>query len=111
MTTTTTDRTVADAIERVLEAERAAAAAVELTAGAAKAAIDVARDQRRQILEVARRRVARLHEGAQPRLARRLAAIEATAASDTVDAAGLRAVADAALAAVAARLTGADAPG
>jgi hypothetical protein len=110
MTTSTTDRTVADAIERVLEAERAAEAAVAQAEAAAKAAIDAAREHRRQILDQARRRVARLHESAQPRLARRLAAIEATVPGGALDASALRAVADAALAAVAARLTSADEP-
>ena len=87
MTTTTPDRTVADAIDRVLEAEHAA------------------REKRRAILETARQRVMRLHERAQRRLAGRLAQLEANASIETLDAAALGAVAADALAAVAERLT------
>lgn len=105
MTAPAPDRTVADAIDRVLEAEHAAAAAIVAAECDARASIDAAREKRRDILETARQRVMRLHEQAQARLAGRLAQLDANAPTATTDAAALGAVAKAALAAVAARLT------
>ncbi|MGB7738287.1 MAG: hypothetical protein WBM03_04180 [Steroidobacteraceae bacterium] len=105
MTTTTPDRTVADAIDRVLEAEHAAALVIVAAETAARSGIDAARDKRRDILETARQRVIRLHERAQARLAGRLAQLDANASLDTFDAGALGAVAADALAAVAERLT------
>lgn len=105
MTTTTPDRTVADAIDRVLEAEHATAAAIAAAEAAARSSIDAAREQRRAILETARQRVMRLHERAQTRLGGRLAQLDASASIETLDAAALAAVAPDAIAAVAERLT------
>jgi vacuolar-type H+-ATPase subunit H len=105
MTTLTPDRNVADAIDRVLEAEQAAALAIIAAENAARSAIDAARDQRREILEAARQRVMRLHERAQERLAGRLAQLDANAATETLDAAALQAVTTDAVAAIAERLT------
>ena len=105
MTTTTPDRTVADAIDRVLEAEHAAAQTIVAAETAARSNIDAAREKRREILETARQRVMRLHERAQARLAGRLAQLDANASIETLDAAALGAVAADALATVAERLT------
>ncbi len=104
-TTTAPDRTVADAIDRVLEAEHATALAIVAAETAARSSIDAAREKRRAILETARQRVMRLHERAQARLAGRLAQLDANASIETLDAAALQAVAADALAAVAERLT------
>jgi vacuolar-type H+-ATPase subunit H len=104
-TTPAPDRTVADAIDRVLEAEHAAALTIVAVEAEARAGIDAARETRRGILDQARQRVMRLHERAQQRLAGRLAQLDAVAAIETLDAAALQAVAADALAAVAARLT------
>jgi vacuolar-type H+-ATPase subunit H len=105
MTTTEPDRTVADAIDRVLEAEHAAALTIVAAETAARSSIDAAREKRREILETARRRVMQLHERAQARLAVRLAQLDADASIETLDAAALGAVAADVLAAVAERLT------
>jgi predicted RNase H-like HicB family nuclease len=105
MADTTPDRTVADAIERVLAAEQTAAAALAAADEAARLAIEAARDRRRQLLEQARQRVLRLHAAAEQRLAARLQQLEADAVTDMPDAAQLRAVASAAIAALAERLT------
>jgi vacuolar-type H+-ATPase subunit H len=104
-TTPATDRTVADAIDRVLEAEHAATLAVAVAEAAARTDIDAAREMRRAILETARQRVMRLHERAQRRLAARLTQLDTDASTETLDAAALQAVATDALAAVAERLT------
>jgi vacuolar-type H+-ATPase subunit H len=104
-TTPAPDRTVADAIDRVLEAEHAATLTIVAAEADARSSIDAAREKRRAILETARQRVMQLHERAQARLAGRLAQLEATASSETLDAAALQAVASNALAAVAKRLT------
>ncbi len=80
MTTTTPDRTVADAIDRVLEAEHAAALTIVAAEAAARSSIDAAREKRREILETARQRVMRLHERAQARLAGRLGRVNTTRA-------------------------------
>lgn len=99
------DRTVADAINRVLEAEQAAAAAIVDAEAAARVTIEAAREARRRILERARQRVMRMHERAEARLAARLAQLEATVASDERLAALSPDAADAVLATVATRLT------
>jgi len=105
MSAPTTDRTVADAIDRVLEAEQAATRAIHAAEAAAQLTIDAARETRRRILETARQRVMRLHESAQARVAGQLERLETAASAETLDASGLRAVAAAVLGAVAERLT------
>lgn len=105
MTTTTTDTRVADAINRVLEAEHATAAAIAAAQAAAQAAIEAARETRRAILETARERVVRLHERAQVRLDDRLRRLDAEAAAVSADDSALTAVTDAAIGRVASRLT------
>lgn len=99
------DRAVADAIDRVLEAEQAAAAAITAAEAQARASLEAARDARRRILERARQRITRLHERAELRLAGRLAQLDATTLTAALTETGLRPVADEALATVAARLT------
>ena len=101
----TPDRTVADAIERVLAAEQTAAAALAAADEAARVAIEAARERRRLLLERARQRVGRLHAAAEQRLAARLQQLEAAAVTDTLDAVQLQAAAAAAIAALAERLT------
>jgi vacuolar-type H+-ATPase subunit H len=99
------DRTVADAINRVLEVERAASAAIVEAELTAKVTIEAAREARRRILERARQRVMRMHERAEVRLATRLAQLDATAAADEHRARLSPDEADAVLAIVATRLT------
>jgi F0F1-type ATP synthase membrane subunit b/b' len=77
-----TDRTVADAIDRVLEAEQAAAAAIGRAEAAGRAAIEAAREERRRILERARARIMRLHDRAATQLAARLAQLDMTLAAE-----------------------------
>jgi vacuolar-type H+-ATPase subunit H len=101
----TTDRTVADAIDRVLEAEQAVARAIEAAEAEAQSTIDVARETRRRILETARRRAMRLHERAQTRIASRIERLEPATPAEALDASAQHAVAAAVLGAVAARLT------
>jgi hypothetical protein len=99
------DRSVADAINRVLEAEQSAAAAIAAAEAQAREIAESARESRRRILDRARRRVIQLHERAEVRQAERLARLDATAPDEVPAADGLRVIADQALAAVAARLT------
>jgi vacuolar-type H+-ATPase subunit H len=105
MADNTPDRTVADAIERVLAAEQSAATALAAADEAARLAIEAAREQRRRLLDRARQRAGRLHAAAEHRLAARLLQLEADAVGDAPDAAQLQAVAAAAIAALAERLT------
>jgi F0F1-type ATP synthase membrane subunit b/b' len=77
-----TDRTIADAIDRVLEAEQAAAVAIASAEAASRAAIDAAREERRRILERARARITRLHERAATHLAARLAQLDMSVAAE-----------------------------
>jgi hypothetical protein len=99
------DTHVADAINRVLSAEHAAAAEIVTAQAASQAAVEAARERRRTILETARQRVMRLHERAQVRLATKLAELDAAAAADARDDAALQSVATAAVACLAERLT------
>jgi vacuolar-type H+-ATPase subunit H len=105
MPTPVTDRTVADAIDRVLEAEQGAATAITAAEAASRAAIEAAREERRRILERARDRITRLHDRAAAQLAMRLTRLGDTAARDE-QASGLAPEsAQSVVAAVAARLT------
>lgn len=105
MAAPTPDTTVADAINRVLEAEHEAAAAIVAAQAAAQAAIEAARERRRDILEIARQRVIKLHEQAQVRLAAQIARLDAEAATDKSQEADLNSVAAGAITKVAERLT------
>ena len=105
MQSSTSGTRVAAAIDRVLEAEHATAAAVASAQAEAQAAIEAARESRRLILEKARDRILHLHEQAQRRIDDTLRTLDAQAATTGADGADLAAVTDAAVARVAARLT------
>lgn len=70
------DISVADAIDRVLEVERQAAASIRTAETEAEALLQAARDERRRILDRARDRASRVHVRAQARLADDLARLE-----------------------------------
>ena len=80
----TPDSTVADAIDRVLQAEQATAEAIHAAEESAAATIAAARETRRTLLETARRRSVRMHERAQALLARRLSELDGAAATAQV---------------------------
>ena len=105
MTTSTPDTHVADAINRVLEAEQATAAAIVEAQAAAQGVIEAAREQRRTILETARQRIVRMHERAQVRLETRLGVLDAEAADQESSESSSLSVADRAIARLAERLT------
>ena len=105
MPSSTPDTRVADAINRVLDAEHATAAAIAEAQAAAQAVIEAARESRRAILETARQRLVRLHERAQVRVDDRLRLLDVEAAALSADDSALAAVTDAAIARVASRLT------
>lgn len=58
------EQAVAEAMNRVLEAEREAAGAIEAQARACEQLLEAARERRRRILERARGRAARVHAAA-----------------------------------------------
>lgn len=101
----TPDARIADAIDRVLEAEHATASAIADAQTDAAATVEAAREARRLILEKARERVLQLHERAQRRLDETLRALDARSNATGSDDMALAAVTDAAVARVAARLT------
>jgi F0F1-type ATP synthase membrane subunit b/b' len=101
-----TDRTVADAIDRVLEAEREAAAAIAAAEATARAALDAAREERRSTLDRARARITRLHERAAARLETTLQQLDVAAADEARASAVSGSVTADVLTVVAARLTG-----
>jgi hypothetical protein len=74
-----TDRDVEAAIARVLDAERAARAAVEASQREAEAIRAAARTRDKRIAETAAARIAAIHAAMTERRAARLAAIEAEA--------------------------------
>lgn len=80
----TPQSTIADAIDRVLQAEHETADAIVAAQDSAAATIAAARETRRTILETARRRSVRMHERAQGLLARRLAELDVDAANGHV---------------------------
>lgn len=104
MATTAPDSPVAQAINRVLDAERAMGAAVAAAQAAAQASIEAAHERRRAILESARTRIVTLHERAQAQLNTRLAELD-DAAERATDDDRLRALTDVAVARLAQRLT------
>lgn len=73
------EMSVADAIDRVLEVEREAAAAIRGAEAEAESMLRAARETRRRILDRARDRATRLHVRAQARLADKLARLDAEA--------------------------------
>lgn len=100
-----TNRTVAAAIDRVLDAEHAAAAAIAAAEASARATLEAAREERRRILERSRARITRLHEVAAARLATRLAQLDQSVAAAARAAAVSSEVTADVLDVVAARLT------
>jgi regulator of protease activity HflC (stomatin/prohibitin superfamily) len=109
MQTHAPDARIADAIDRVLEAEHATVAAIAEAQTAAQASVEAAREARRLILEKARERIVLLHERAQRRLEDTLRTLDARAASPGGDHDTLADLTEAAVARVAVRLT-TDAP-
>ena len=101
------DAQVAEAINRVLAAEREAAVAIEATQLEAEALIEAARTERRRLLERARQRSARLHAAAQARLERSLDRLDRAATAPGTDIATLHELTDQAVARLARRLTAA----
>jgi vacuolar-type H+-ATPase subunit H len=93
----TPDASVADAMNRVLAAEQAAAGAIASAGSEADALIEAARARRRQILDTARRRASTLHARAQARLLQEIQELEAEAAAPRADPAHLRSLSQAAL--------------
>ena len=77
MATATSDATVADAMNRVLDAEREAATAIAAAEAEAETTLQAARELRRQLLERARVRASRLHVRAQSRIAAAIAELDA----------------------------------
>lgn len=101
----TADTAIADAMNRVLAAEREAAEAIAVEQRAAEALIEAARDRRRRILDTARRRATTLHVRARARLRAALAELEQGHASPDTRVEALRAVAREAIDGLARHLT------
>jgi hypothetical protein len=102
------DAQVAQAINRVLAAEREAAGAIETAGREAEALIEAARAERRRLLERARLRAARLHAAAQLRLERSLARLDRGAKAPGTDFEALHELTRQAVGRLARRLTAAD---
>jgi vacuolar-type H+-ATPase subunit H len=102
------DAEIAQAIDRVLAAERDAAGAIEAAQREADALIEGARAERRRLLERARQRAARIHAAAQTRLEKSLAKLEDRGTTSAIDIATLDDLTLQAVTRVAQRLTAAD---
>lgn len=102
------DAEIAQAIDRVLAAEREAAGAIEAEQRAAEVLIENARAERRRLLDRARQRAARVHEAAQARLERSLARLEHGGVASDLDLATLDDLTRQAVARLALRLTAGD---
>jgi vacuolar-type H+-ATPase subunit H len=102
------DVEVAQAIDRVLAAEREAAGAIEAAQREAEALIEDARAERRRLLERARQRAARVHAAAQTRLEQSMARLDEGGTTSAPDLATLDDLTRQAVARVARRLTAAD---
>jgi cell division septum initiation protein DivIVA len=101
----TPDTQVAQAINRVLAAEREAAGAIEAAQLEAESLIEAARAERRRLLERARQRAARLHAAAQSRLERALARLDRGATAPGTDIGALHELTQQAVGRLAKRLT------
>jgi len=99
---------VAEAINRVLEAESEAAAVISAAEKDAESVLEAARERRRIILETARRRASRIHARAQQQLRRGIEQLDRAEPAQQIDPAKLRAISSAAVAQLAARLTSDD---
>lgn len=102
------DVQVAEAINRVLAAEREAAGAIEAARLEAETLIEAARAERRRLLERARQRAARIHAAAQARLERSLARLDRGTTAPEMDVATLQELTQQAVARLARRLTAGD---
>jgi regulator of protease activity HflC (stomatin/prohibitin superfamily) len=102
------DAEVAQAINRVLAAEREAAGSIKAAQLEAEKLIEAARAERRRLLERARLRAARLHAAAQSRLERSLARLDLGATAPGTDFASLHELTQQAVGRLARRLTAAD---
>lgn len=106
MSTAGQDPRIAEAMDRVLAAERDAASAVQAARASAEARRAAAEAAGSRILDRARERATRLHELMQRRLAHALDQLEASAGAERAHAPDLRGVADLAARQVAQALTG-----
>jgi cytochrome c553 len=104
----TPDSAVADAMNRVLAAEREAADAIASGQRAAEAMIEAARARRRQVLDTARRRSSALHVRAQTYLQQALQDLERGDSGNLADPARLRSLSREAIERIARRLTSID---
>jgi cell division septum initiation protein DivIVA len=102
------DAEVALAIDRVLAAEREAAAAIGAARREAESLIEAARSERRRLLERARLRAARIHVATRQRTDRSLARLEASHAPPLRDLESLQGRAQLAVERLARRLVSAD---
>jgi vacuolar-type H+-ATPase subunit H len=108
MAAPTPDTTVADAMNRVLEAERTAAAAIKAAEAEAESTLQAARETRRRLLERARDRASRIHVRAQARLAAAIAELDARTQNGRGERGAFDAIAQRAIDNLARRLTSAD---
>jgi len=108
MATATSDTTVADAMNRVLDAERDAAAAIAAAEAEAETTLQAARELRRQLLERARVRASRLHVRARSRIEAALAELDAQSGSGRDSTGSPDGLARQAIEALACRLTSDD---
>jgi hypothetical protein len=99
---------VAEAINRVLEAESEAAAVIASAERDAEAVLEAVRERRRQILETARRRASRLHARAQEQRRQDIERLDRAEPARETDLAKLRDLSSAAVASLAIRLTSVD---
>ncbi len=104
----TPDSAVADAMNRVLEAELAATAAIAAAQQQAELVLESARETRRRILDTARQRASRIHARAQSQLARAIAELERGTHGSSEFAGSSDAIAEQAVLALAHRLTSAE---
>ncbi len=102
------DNGIADAMNRVLAAEREATEAIAAAQSSAESIIEAARVKRRRILESVRRRATRMHLRAQSRLDRELRELEQHGAGPDANLESLRSLAGDALRRLARRLTSVD---
>lgn len=99
---------VAEAINRVLEAESEAAAVIAAAERDAEAVLEAVRVRRRQILEATRRRASRLHARALQKLRQGIEQLDRAAPANETDLEKLRAISNAAVSRLATRLTSDD---
>ena len=105
MANPTPETNVAEAINRVLEAEHEAAAAIAAAEDEAEATLSAAREARRRQLETARERASRVHVRAQSRLAAAISRLDADAGVAGADRGALESLAQQAIDNLARRLT------